>query len=324
VPVSTAVDQPRAGGGAVARALPVVVAAHLPGPVEEPSRTRVVLGAYAQPWPGAVSVSDAGTGATLARLIRRSVIGETIAAFGAGPLGVWDHGNALTLRLHGGHIAGLDAEAVLAGGNRLAVETDSGEWEVIGFLAAELIGLSAYRLTGLLRGQEGTAAAMGPVAVGQRVMLLDTRIIGLPAKSQWLGGTASLRSFAGSSDLTGTVSQLVASVAPALPLAPVHLRAQRHSGDDIALDWVRCSRADGDGWGAGEAPLEHLPERYRVTLRNGATVLRSFETAGAEAVYSAAQQAADFGGPAGLFTFSIAQVSPVLGPGHPAQGAFNG
>ena len=323
VPVSTAVDQPRAGGSAVARALPVVVAAHLPGPVEEPSRTRVVLGAYAQPWPGAVSVSDAGTGATLARLVRRSVIGETIAAFGAGPLGVWDRSNALSLRLYGGHIAGLDAEAVLAGGNRLAVETDSGEWEVIGFLDAELIAPATYRLTGLLRGQDGTGGAMGPVAVGRPVVLLDSRVVTLPTSSQWLGGSASLRSFAGSSDLMGTVSQIGVTTKPALPLAPVHLRAWRQ-GSDIALRWTRCSRADGDGWGAGEAPLEHSPERYQVTLRNGVTVLRTFETATPEAVYTAAQQAADVGSTPGAFSFTIAQVSPVLGSGHAAQGAFNG
>jgi hypothetical protein len=42
------------------------------------------------------------------------------------------------------------------------------------------------------------------------------------------------------------------------------------------------------------------------------------------AVYAAADQIADFGSLPAAFTFTVAQVSPILGPGLAAEGAFSG
>jgi hypothetical protein len=44
---------------------------------------------------------------------------------------------------------------------------------------------------------------------------------------------------------------------------------------------------------------------------------------GARAVYAAAEQIADFGALPARFAFAVEQVSPVLGPGHGAQGEFS-
>ncbi|MCS6759789.1 MAG: hypothetical protein MO852_13250 [Candidatus Devosia euplotis] len=112
--------------------------------------------------------------------------------------------------------------------------------------------------------------------------------------------------------------------APALPLPPVHLRARRRGNGDIALHWVWRNRADGDGWGIAEPPLEHMPEGYQVSIVDGATARRVIQTAQPSAVYGSAEQIDDFGGLPASFSFHIAQLSPVLGPGHPATGASNG
>ena len=217
----------------------------------------------------------------------------------------------------------VDLEAALAGANRIAVETDTGEWEVLGFAAAELVSPGRYRLGELLRGLGGPDVAMGPAAAGNRLVVLDGAIAVLPVEPDWLGGELALRAFAGRLDAVGTAFAAELTLAPVLPLPPVHLRAVRGSGGDVTLSWLRRSRADAGGWAAAEVPLEHAPEGYRVTIFDGADAVRTIEAAGSAAVYAAAAQLADFGALPDAFAFTVAQVSPVFGPGHPETGSFN-
>ena len=69
------------------------------------------------------------------------------------------------------------------------METDAGQWEVLGFAGAELVAPGTYRLSGLLRGLGGSDVAMGASAVGNRVVLLDDRVSVLPVEAGWLGDT---------------------------------------------------------------------------------------------------------------------------------------
>ena len=61
-----------------------------------------------------------------------------------------------TVVLPSGGISSGSSLAVLNGANRLAVELPSGEWEILQFRDAELIGQDRYRLGYLLRGHRGT------------------------------------------------------------------------------------------------------------------------------------------------------------------------
>ena len=317
-------DAPRAVAAPTpsVRSVPVVVAAHLPPDPEAPSVSRLLLAASASPWPGHVSITDEATGAQVARLERNAAIGELVVPLAAGPAALWDRANAVTMRLYSGHLAGDNDLAVLAGANRIAVETDAGGWEVIAFAEAALLSPGEYRLTRLLRGQMGTSIAAA--AAGRRVVILDKRPMLAPVPAAWIGEAVPLRAYAGATDATGVALVADLGVAAVLPLAPVHLRARRDQGTgDVALTWTRRSRADTDSWTPTDAPHDNLPEAYRITILDGATAVRSIEVPAPVAVYSAAEQAADFGDlPAG-FGFTVAQVSPVYGPGHPAQGSFN-
>lgn len=316
-PVDRAVSTVR---GNFAQAVPVVLTAHLPPTPDDPARTRLAVAGFSQPWPGNLRLTDATTGAAIVDLERRAAVGETTAALGSGPEGIWDTATLLEVSLLSGHPASADPLAVLAGSNRIAVQTDVGDWEIIGFAEAELIAVGRYRLRRLLRGLDGTGAAMGPVSVGRSVVLLDARARMLPVDAHLLGESRTMLAYAGSHDLTGTPVVAATARSPALPLSPVHLRARREAGGAVQLSWVRRSRADGDGWGAGEAPLEHRPEAYAVTVTGGRTL--TVGTPGC--VYGAAEQTADFGGLPTQFQFGVAQLSPVLGAGHVAWGEFHG
>jgi chitodextrinase len=317
-------DAPRTMGSPAAtlRAVPLVVAAHLPPVAGKSETSRLLLAAWASPWPGFVEVVEATTGAAVARLERGASVGELVEALAAGPTAAWDRGNALVVQLHAGHLAPVDDEAALAGANRVAVET-AGGWEIVGFAAAELLSPGVYRLTRLLRGLDGTDAAMGPAAAGNRVVVLDGRVRFADVSAAWLGGSVELTAFAGAADATGAEVAAELGLDPLLPLAPVHLRAARSGGsNDVALGWVRRSRADTNSWTAADAPLEHVPEAYRVTIFDGADAVRTIDAGGPAATYTAAEQAADFGAPPPGFAWSVAQLSPAYGPGHAAAADF--
>jgi hypothetical protein len=323
IAVATGIDRPLAAGtGPVARSLPKLVVAHLPPLPGDPGHSRLVAAAYAQPWPGSVQLVDEATGALAATLPRRGLLGTIATPMPPGPTGVWDNGYGFEVTLLGGHLAAAEPLAVLSGSNRLAIETDAGGWEVIGFARADLVAPGRYRLSRLLRGLEGTEP--GAAAVGKTVMVLDARVVSLPVEQSWLGETREFRVYAGAGDIEGVTLAVTADVAAALPLAPVHLRAARASNGDIGFNWVRRSRADGDGWGLADSPLDHVPERYRLVIFAGAVVVRTLEVAGPLALYANADQVSDFGALPGAFAFTVAQISPVLGAGHAAQGEFHG
>ncbi|HTJ58202.1 MAG TPA: glycoside hydrolase TIM-barrel-like domain-containing protein, partial [Devosiaceae bacterium] len=312
------------GGLATARAIPVVVAAHVPAdPADPDDGSRLLLAGFASPWPGTISINLGASGAALASLTRSANLGELAAPLAPGPVALWDDVTELSVTLYNGHLASTDEASVLSGANRLAVETDGGEWEIIGFAEARLTAPATYVLTHLLRGQGGTGHAIGPAATGNRVLVLDQAVVVEIVTADWLGETVSLRAYAGRTDPTGTELDAAIDLPPDLPLAPVHLSACRNPvSGDIALAWVRCSRGNSDSWAVLGAPLDVSPEAYVVTILGTAPV-RTISTSAPAVNYASADQIADFGSLPASFSFTIAQVSPVLGPGLTAQGVFN-
>jgi hypothetical protein len=309
----------RPGPAPVALAEPLVIAAHLPGEANSPGASRLVLAAWASPWPGTVEVQLAATGAVLARLSRPAAMGELASALAAGPLERWDR-QAVTVTLHGGHLADVNDGAALAGSNRIAIETGAG-WEVIGFAGAELVSAGTYRLTRLLRGQGGTA--VGSVAAGARVVVLDEAVAAVPVEAGWVGDTLALRAFAGRRDAEGSSFEADILLGPLTPLSPGHLRAVRDGSGDIALSWVRRSRGDAGSWAALEVGLDYSPEAWRVTIFDGSVPVREIAAAGPSVTYPLAAQVADFGSLPASFDFTVTQLSPEFGPGAAATGSFD-
>jgi hypothetical protein len=307
----------------VPRSAPVLDFALLPPAPDDASRARLVAAAFADPWPGTIALTDDLTGTALANLTAAGSLGTLTAPLAPGQIFTWDEVNAVEVTLYAGHLSSRDEDEVLAGANRIAVATDAGDWELVGFAEAELTAPGAYRLTRLLRGQGGSDHAIGPCAAGNRVLVLDARATLLPVPGAWLGASAELRSFAGPADAAGTLAEVPVGLGPILPLAPAHLRAVRSGSGDIALSWVRRSRTDTDSWATEDAPFDVTPEAYRVTILSGGSAVRTIEAGSPAANYLAAEQAADFGGlPAG-FDFTVVQLSPLYGPGHAATGRFD-
>ncbi|HEX8232812.1 MAG TPA: glycoside hydrolase/phage tail family protein [Caulobacteraceae bacterium] len=280
-----------------------------------------------EPW----RAQDLYAGASAAASTRRAtasaaaVVGETLNVLAKGPLHRWDEAARLLVRLAGGRLESRSEAEVLAGANAAAVLTPSGEWEVVQFLNAQLVAADTYELSGLLRGQMGTDAAMAEETPAGAAFVLLTRELaraevglaerGLPLL--WRTAPAG----APPGGLASTEAAFTWSGLHYRAFAPSHLRAERRADGDVQITWARRARIGGDSWEA-EPPLSEEREAYLVEVLDGDEVVRTAETATPAFTYSAAAQTANFGGPAPEpLSLSVRQWSAVYGWGTPTKRA---
>ncbi len=282
------------------------------------------MAAAQSPWPsGGVALygSPEASGYSLRAVATApAVLGVTLDDLAAGPISRPDLGTRIRVTVSGA-LTSVTRTQLLAGLNAAAIRGASGEWEVLQFETAQLVGPSTYELSGLLRGQLGTEAAMSAGApAGARFVLLDGSLarvdlspgeIRLPY--QWRFGPASR-------DIGSSYYAQEAHTFAGIglrPYAPVHIRASR-SGGDVALTWVRRTRSGGDSWDTPDVPLAEESERYEVDILDGATVKRTIATSSPTALYSATDQLADFGAPQPSLAVRITQLSASFGRGSAA------
>ena len=288
------------------------------------------LAVAADPWPGAVAVwRSAGEGSPF--LPHRSLdhpacLGRTQDVLPPGPLWRFDRNARLKVELrHADGLAAIGEAGALAGGNLFAVVGVDGTVEILSAAGAELTGPGVWRLSGLLRGLAGSeAAAARPASAGSLIVRLDDgAVVPLVDRPDEAGRRFLYR--VGPAERDPADPAFVGFEASAgldvfLPLSPVHLRARREPGG-IRLSWTRRARRDADAWEPAEVPLGEEAESYRLDiLAEDGRVLRSFASREPSALYPAADERADFGGPRTEIAFAVAQVGARTGPG-PARRA---
>ncbi len=310
---------------------PIVAFMDLPmltGSEDQPWAPRIA--AYAAPWSGLDVYRQNGGGGFdyVTTVDTPAVLGVLTAPLYAGPTGRWDRGNTLSVRFFSaaGLLSVADAQ-VFAGANALAVRNEAaGQWEIVQFATAALTGTNSYNLTRLLRGQLGTEAAMGaPIPAGARVVVLDTTALGVLDEAVDSRTLAQTLRYGPSTGQVGdaTFTQVTASFAGVglRPWSPAQIRAVRDpASGDVAVSWVRRTRFAGDSWDPDTVPLNEDSEAYVLAvLRPDGSTVRSVTGLTAPAwAYPAAAQAADFGAAQAAYSFSIAQVSALYGPGQAA------
>ena len=329
-------DQPPGAqrAAAVARSVPLgapqVAILDLPQLTSAHKPPRPLIAVDADPWPGTVAVlrSPETSGWTsFAMITRRARIGTLVSDLPAGPVWRWDQGSALDIDVPWGQLESVTDLQLFAGANAFAVESAPGTWEILQARDVTLIAPGRYRLTTLLRGQRGTEAAIGnPAPAGARVVVLDTAVTELPFTAGEIGLPWNLAVGPATrpvSDPSYTTLSLTPSGASLRPFAPVHLGSRAESSGDITLSWTRRSRDPAaDSWEAAEVPLLDQPEAWAIDILDGATVKRTLTAGTATVTYSAADQVADWGAalaPGAALTIRVAQLSPLLGRGTPAE-----
>jgi hypothetical protein len=308
---------------------PNVLLLDLPQLREDQPAHRPFAVAHAKPWPGEMAVyrSAATDGfALLTTFGGRARIGVTAENLYAGPVSRFDLGNALVVDLFSGTLESVTDITLLGGTNALAVETGPGQWEIVQAGNAELIAAGRYRLTRLLRGQRGTENAMvSIVPTGARVVVLDTTLASLPISEADLGLPWNWRIGPASrpvSDDTFVATTFTPEGVGLRPFSVVHVpqpwRTARSPGD-LTIRWTRRSRSlAADNWGAGDVPLAEDSEAYEVDILDGSVVKRSLTAATTSALYTAAQQTADWGSvlvSGQTLSIRIHQLSALIGRG---------
>ncbi len=237
-------------------------------------------------------------------------MGRLISALYPHVSGRWQE-TAVWVRVSGPAIQARSEAAVLNGANAALVETEAG-WEMIQFVGAELVDVDTYKLTTLLRGQQGSDDAMAAGApAGVRIVFLTGAEQRLDI-ADWERGLelAWRASNVRTDEISWDALQSIAGWA-SRPWWPAHLTATRDGGD-LILAWVRRARKGGDPWVAGELRHE-WPELYRVRITGGVSA-REWDAGEPSKVYSATDQATDF--PAGgLATVEVAQLGADGEPG---------
>jgi hypothetical protein len=290
----------------------------LPG-AEDDERPLAAL--FASPWLGVheIHAGASETSGTLrGRAVRPAIMGELLWALWPGPVGRWDNGNRIRIKLYGGALASADANAVLNGANVFAIAGAADEYEIVQARTCALVEPGVYELSGFLRGQLGSEHAMrSPHPVGARIVKLDARLARLSIGAhEWGDELVFLAPPAGGAFNDARAVWLDAALprAATRPWPPAHLRAKR-AGGDVHVSWVRRAHKAGDQWGAGDPPLGFGSEAYRLDILDGVTLKRSVTVSSPVYVYSAADQTADFGAPPGSMTLRVAQLGDGGAPG---------
>ncbi|WP_084863954.1 baseplate multidomain protein megatron [Salibaculum halophilum] len=323
--------RPSALSQAVVFGAPEPVILDLPQLTEDQPAHRPFAAAHAVPWPGEIAVfrSPSTDGFELLTTFgSRARIGALVSDFYAGPTSRFDLGNVLVVDLLSGTLERVTDLTLFGGANALAIETAPGVWEIVQAGAAELLAPGRYRLTRLLRGQRGTEGAMcNPTPAGARVVVLDDSLATLPIAEADLGIPWNWR-IGPASRPVGDETYVGTSFTPEgvglRPFSVAHVeqpwRRPRTPGD-LTIRWTRRSRAlAADSWGGLEVPLGEEIEAYEVEIVDGATVKRVLSTTTTSALYTAAQQTADWGGPLGpgdTLDICIYQLSALIGRGAP-------
>ena len=290
-------DVPGAGEPAAVAGAPFLRILDLPPLMGAEGDARLIAAVAADPWrparvfagPDPVSLTDRG------EVQGPATVGVLAAPLAPGVRFRWDEVNTLEIRVEGRSPASQSALAVLAGGNAVAVETTGG-WEIIQFRMAELVGADVWRLTGLLRGQQGTEAANAAgAAAGALAVFLGPELERMPSPPAERGlpliwRAAPVGTPAGGPAVSETV--FTATGLHGRPWSPAHLRPLPRDDGGLDLTWAPRSRLDGDRWD-GE-PAASDPSRFRLRLLNAGEPVRSITVDEPFVGLSAAGLATDF------------------------------
>jgi len=234
----------------------------------------------------------------------------------------WDTTNTLTIQMVNGSLAGSTDAAVLAGGNGLVIGQ-----EILQFVNCTDNGSGSFTISRLLRGRRGTdnccgshtagEVAFAPLAGGFLHQLEPVSHIG---QLWYYRGVTSGGNVASASDVTLTLAGNDLK-----PYSVVHIGGMLDGSNNWTITWTRRTRAGGSyGTGADNlidgmnGPLNEQTEAYQVDVMSGSTVKRTISTNVTTAVYTAAQQVADFGAVQSTLTVNIYQMSATVGRGFKA------
>lgn len=319
IPAANIVKAPKPAAPAISMAhhlmdLPIVKSGDADGVAK--------LAAFSAPWTSAANLYLSRSGEDyelLATAQSPAILGCLATPLTYSAPDRFSRGTGCDVDIYGGGLSSASELAVLNGANRAALETASGEWEILQFRTAELVGPGRYRLDGFLRGQSGTDALVeAEVAQGASFVVLNDAVVDAPIDAV-LG--LNMNYLIGPSHKPFThfsyneFEQTLRGAAYR-PYRPAHLSAQLVGGD-VKCAWIRRSRVGGDAWEDFETPLGEDRELYLWQVRAGGALAREELITTPSQIYLADEQISD--AVSGEIEIAVSQISDRYGPGPAAK-----
>ena len=278
--------------------------------------------AYQTPWPGQVDVYRKIETNSIynSTITDQSVVGELVDELPSGITDIWDNVNTVSVRIYSGTLQSRTEMEVLSGLNILAVQNQSGDWELLQYVNATLVSPGVYDLTKLLRGQMGTEGAMRDnVPIGSRIVLLDYKAqpqIEMSIEQRLLDYT--YRYGPALQSLSSDAYRETNFTAKGIGLRPYSVVdvAASDDGTDVTFTFKRRTRIGGDVWDGGDVPLSEGSEAYEMDIYDGSTIVRTLTSPIEEFTYTDAQITSDFGSHQSSYKVRIYQISEVYGRGQ--------
>ncbi|HEY8064645.1 MAG TPA: glycoside hydrolase/phage tail family protein [Methylosinus sp.] len=280
------------------------------------------IAGFADPWPGALAIwrKIGSSFESIGLIEKRATIGQTLDALAPGPLGRFDRGASVTVKLGSGGLASVDDSSAFALRSAMAIRGEDGAWEIFAFTRAELVATNTYRLSRLLRGIGGEdALASRSVAAGAIVVLLDDAIAPLAVDVAEIESARIYRvgpADRGHDDPTYVELEVAATRKALLPYSPTRARARR-TAEGVAISFTRRGRIDADAWESFDIPLGEASEAYEIVVALPGGGARALSAATNSALYAASDELADFGAPQTSLAVQIFQIGARVGRGFP-------
>lgn len=225
----------------------------------------------------------------------------------------WDETTQITVKLAAGDLLSKSDIAVLNGANRCMVGQ-----EIIGFKNATLIGEKTYRLSGLLRGRQGTEWACSTHQADELFVLLDENLVRIELSDADRGTTKKFKVCSIGSDISATDPISVQVISNNTRAWAPHTPTWTFVGPDLVLNWKERVRFDNQL--KDYAEINHDPDwgGYGIAVLDQLDNVKSTHTMTSTTfTYTNAMQVADFGQLAPHTKFSIIQMSTKFGGGYP-------
>lgn len=290
----------------------------------------VAMGGVGATWTGATLYVSLDGGVTYSASTAAAT-GATAALIGTAnnALGTWfgggvDTTNTVSVTLPYGTLSSVTTAQIAAGVNAAAIRSRS-DWEIIQFQTAVLTTGNTYRLSNITRGKEGTISLAPYHAAGDTFVLLDqATTLRISVPNFELGQNMSYRAVPPGSPLSSATPYTIIPRGVSLkPYPPDTLAGTKAASGDWTLTWHKVDPILGPWINNSGTPTPTIPELYSVEITDSSyfTVKHVFSGLSTPTViYTAAQQAADFGAQQTLIYFRVYQVSTLVGRSYPAIG----
>ena len=267
-------------------------------------------------WPGAVIYMSEDNGLNfyeLASTTSESTIGLVETPVASHSYHTWDEDTEIVVKLNSGSLLSMSELAVLNGQNWAQIGQ-----ELIGFKNATLIAEKTYKLTGLLRGRQGTEQYIGTHQANELFCLIDD-LVKLEFPDSDRGSVKKFKVVTIGSSVDKAEAKTVQIISNNTRMWTVYKPVVALQGNDWIISWNERVRFDNQI--KDFATTNHDPDwagfGVAILADDGVTVKSTHIVQGNSFTYTAAQQTLDFGTIQPGIKVSIVQMSQKWGGGYP-------